>query len=402
MRESAVDAGRALQVDAILQGRVSRSGEQTRITAELISAKDGARLWQSSYTFDRLLDAQDVLPLHVADALDLPKTEIQRTAKRHTNSPEAYEFYLQGRHLFERRRPKELQQAIDYFEKAIKADNSYALAYAGLAHAYILWVSQSAAIERLQKAKAAAQRALTIDDTLDEAHMALGRALVFCDWDWSGSERSFKRAIELNPNSPETHFWYSHNLTAAGRHDEALEELKLAYDIDPFYTAIVLRKGVALYLARRYDRATEEFLRTPFEVDAAYYQVYWRLGLAYAQREMYPDAVSMLEKTQTLSQEKSLGRASLAFVYAKSGKASEARRILQEVTSSESTELPWMMLAGAYGYLGEKDKAIECLERLYQSRDAPIMHLKVEPMLDSIRSDPRYDNLLRRVGLASL
>jgi eukaryotic-like serine/threonine-protein kinase len=403
MSQSAVDAGRALQVDAILEGSATRVGDKIKISARLVRVKDGFQLWHSDDQLESLLTIQDSLSGQVAQAMNpgLSETDRRLITKRYTNNVEAYQLYLRARHFFNRRRPKEFQQAIDCFEQAIKIDPTYAQAYAGLAHANILGISQSAAIERMQKAKTAAQKALEIDNTLAEAHMALGRALIFCDWDWTGSEKSFKRAIELSPNYADAHYWYSHNLTAMGRHDEAIAELKLAFDVDPFFPRTVLRQGQALYLARQYDRAIEQFLRTPFGVDEAYFQVYWRLGLAYAQKGMYTDAISMLQKAQTLSEEMSLGKASLAYTYAKSGNGAEARKLLRELREPTKGEVPWMMLAGTYGYLGERNNAIECLEKLYQTRDAPIIHIKVDPMLDSLRSDPRYEDLLHRVGLAS-
>ncbi len=402
MSQSAADAGHALQVDTILEGTVVRVGDKVTINAELVRVQDGSRLWQSSDRVEPLLAAEDSISAEVARAIrpDLSGTELPLTRRRNTTNAEAYNFYLQARHYFNRRKPKELQHAIELFEQAIKIDPTYAQAYAGLAHAHILGINQLAGAERMQKAKAAAQKALEIDDTLAEAHMALGRALIFCDWDWAGSEKSFKRAIELSPNYPDAHYWYSHILTAMGRHDEAIAQLKLAFDIDPFVPRTVLQRGHAFYLARQYDRAIEQFLRTPFEVDATYYQVYWRLGLAYAEKGLYADAISMLQKAQTFSEEMSLGKASLAYVYAKSGDAAEARKVIGEIRAS-NTQQPWLMLAGAYCYLGESDKAIDCLKKLYQSRDAPVMFIKVDPMLDNIRDDPRYEDLLRRVGLAA-
>ena len=403
MSQTVVDAGRALQVDAVLQGTVTKEGDKLRVTSELIRTKDGARLWQNAAEIDSLLVTQDSITSQVAHALalDLSEQERARVTKRKTNNVEAYHFYLRARHLFAGRKLKDLPQAIECFQQAIKIDPNYAEAYAGLAHAYILGVSQLEAIERMRSAKVAAEKALTLDNTLAEAHMALGRALAFCDWDWAGSERAFKQAITLSPNYSDAHFWYSHNLTALGRHDEALAELKLAFEIDPFFSRTVLREGQALYLARRYDRAIEGYLRTPFEVDAAYYQVYWRLGLAYAQKGMYADAISMLKKAQTLSEDLLLAKASLAYVYAKSDNRRAAEKLLGDLEQSgQGEQVPWMMMAGAYGDLGDTDNAIRCLENLYNSRDAPVMHLKVDPVLDNIRSDPRYNELLRRVGLS--
>lgn len=400
LSQSAIDVGRALQVDAIFQGTATRAGDQLKLTAELVRTKDGAVLWRLDQS-EPMLSVQDSLATLLAQALNLNLSDDERVlvGKRYTNNVEAYDRYLRARDLFNRRRSKEAQQVVALFEQAIQLDPRFAAAYAGIAHTYMLAGTQLTPIERMQRAKAAAQKALDIDDQLAEAHMVLGRALIFSDWDWAGSEKSFKRAIELSPQYPDAHYWYSHNLTAIGRHEEALTELKQAFDIDPFSPRTVLRQGQALYLARQYDRAVEQYLRTPFELDAAYYQVYWRLGLTYAQKGMYDDAISMVQKAQTFSEEISLGNASLAYVYAKSGNTSEARKIVKQVREESKAEEPWMMLAGTYGYLGEKDKAIECLEKLYEIRDAPIMHIKVDPMLDSVRSDPRYQQLVRRVGL---
>ena len=400
LSQSAADAGRALQVDAVFQGTATRAGDQIKLTAQLVRTKDGAVLWRLDQS-EPMLSVQDSLAMQLAQAMNLNLSDGERVlvGKRYTNNVEAYDRYLRARHLFNRRRPKESQQAVALFEQAIQLDPRFAAAYAGIAHTYILVGSGLTLIERMKRAKAAAQKALDIDDQLAEAHMALGRALIFSDWDWAGSEKSFKRAIELSPQFPDAHHWYSHNLTAMGRHEEALTELKQAFDIDPFVPRTVLRQGQALYLARQYDRAIEEFRRTPFQLDAAYFQVYWRLGLVYAQKGMYDDAISMLQKAQTFSEEISLGRASLAYVYAKSGNSAQAMKIVKQVREESKGEEPWMMLAGTYGYLGEKDKAIECLEKLYEIRDSPIMHIKVEPMLDSVRSDTRYQELVRRVGL---
>src|SRR4030095_5001351 len=308
LRQSAGDARRALQVDAVFQGTATRVGDQIKLTAELVRTKDGAVLWHLADQWQPLLSVQDSLAMQLAQSMNLNLSDGERVlvGKRYTNNAEAYDRYLRGRQLFNRRRAKESPQVVAFFEQAIPLDPRYAAAYAGIAQTYILPGSQLTAIERMQRAKAAAQKALDIDDQLAEAHMVLGRALIFTDWDWAGSEKSFKRAIELSPKYPDAHFWYSHNLTAIGRHEEALAELKQAFDIDPFVPRTVLRQGQALYLARQYDRAIEEFLRTPFQLDAAYFQVYWRLGLAYAQKGMYDDAILMLQKAQTLSEEISL------------------------------------------------------------------------------------------------
>jgi TolB-like protein/Flp pilus assembly protein TadD len=399
-----VEAGKALQVDAILEGTVSRAGANLRVTARLLRVEDGALLWEvkASDEFDSLLRAQDLIPVQIADALHLKMSEQERAlvAKRYTDNPEAYQLYLKGRHFLNRRNSMNAKQALDSLEKAIKVDPSYALAIAGLAHIHTLLVNPLPAFERMQKAKAEATRALEIDGTLAEAHMALGRALIYCDWDWAGSEKAFTRAIELCPNYPDAHFWYSHSLTALGRHDEALAELKRALESDPFSSRYALRVGWALYLAREYDRAIEEFRKTPFEVDSNYYTVYRGLGLAYVEKSMYKEAISMFEKAEVLSGEIPLVKATLAYTHAKSGNYAEARRLLDELAALPGGEVPSMVLVGTYGYLGEGDKAVNLLETIYEKRLSTLIGVKVEPMLDSVRSDPRFEEILRRIGLA--
>jgi tetratricopeptide (TPR) repeat protein len=373
------------------------------VSARLLRVEDGARLWETQPADESgdLLRAQDLLPAQVVQALGLALTEPERRliAKRQTESLAAYRLYLKGRHLFNRRTAQNVRQMIASFERAVEIDPGYAPAHAALAHINTLDISPGPTLDKMQRARAAAAKALSLDDTLAEAHMALGRALIYCDWDWDGSERAFKRAIELSPNYPEAHFWYSHNLSVLGRHDEALAELRRTLEIDPLSPRYALRVGTALHLARQYDRAIEEFRKAPFEVDSAYYQVYWRLGIVYVDKGMYPEAIATLKKAEVLSGELPLAKASLAYAYAKSGPAAEARKILAGLDIPPDRDGPYLVMAGAYGCLGEKDQSFKYLEKAYERREPNIIGLRVSPMLDSLRSDPRFEDLLRRTGL---
>jgi tetratricopeptide (TPR) repeat protein len=398
-----VEAGRALRVDVVIDGTTSSDEERLRITARLTRVEDSPGDWKTKTLddLDDLLDIQDVIPAQLAEAIGLELTDQERmlVAKRHTNNVQAYRLYLKGRHLFNRRNAKDAKQAIECFEQAIELDPSFALAYSALAHIHILAITPAPTLEKMQRARIAAMKSLEIDDTLAEAHMALGRALIYCDWDWAGSERAFKRAIELSPNYADAHFWYSHNLTVQARHDEALAELKRALEIDPFSPGYVMRLGTALHLAGQHDRAIDEYRKTPFQVDSAYYQVHWRLGTVYAEKGMYADAISSLKKAEVLSGERPLAKASLAYVHVKSGNSAEARKVLAELGSLPEGEGPRFTLAAVYGCLGEKDRAFRLLEELYHERESGIIGIRVSRMFECIRSDPRFEDLCRRIGL---
>jgi serine/threonine protein kinase/tetratricopeptide (TPR) repeat protein len=399
--QDAVKAGEALRVDAVLEGSVGRVGNSLRITARLINVKDGSLLWETESLdgFENPLLAQQAIALKVAEALDLELNDREGSllAKPHTESVEASYLYLKGRYLCNQRAPKAFNEGVESFARAVRADPNFAPAHSGLAFSQ-LRTNVQPYLEKMQRAKQSAARALEIDDTLAEAHTALGRALTFCDWDWAGAEREFKRAIELNPNYAEAHYWYSDNLSATGRHNEAISALRRAQEIDPFSARYHLRLGWAYYFSHQYDQAIEHFRDTPLDVDDSNFQVYWRLGLVYLQKGMYEESISMIKKAETLSGELPLTRASLAYAYAKSGNHGEARKILEEF-SGVSKQGPFLNLAAAHARLGDKDSAFEWLERCYQQRDNRIIHINVEPMLESLRDDPRFGELLRHVHL---
>jgi DNA-binding winged helix-turn-helix (wHTH) protein/tetratricopeptide (TPR) repeat protein/TolB-like protein len=396
-----VEAGRALRVDTVLEGSLRRVGDSLRITAQLVRVEDGSRLWEfkSSEEFGNISAVQQVIPGKVAQALAL---DLKRplSANQRTGNVEAHLLYVKGRYLMSQRTPMAFKQAVECFGQATRLDPNYALAYAGLAYSWMVPIYPETPIKRMAEAKSAAIKALELDDTVAEAHTALGRALTFCDWDWAGSEKEFKRAIELNPNYAEAHFWYSLNLSAMRRHDEAIAEMKWAQEIDPFSPKYNFHLGWAYYLARQYDQAIAQLRKTPFELDSSYYQAYWRLGLAYVQKAMYEDAFDALEKAAVLSGDKPLIKATIGYAYAKSGNRAEAQRIVNQLSLlSERETGPFITLASIHASLGNKDKAFELLEKSYQQRDSRIVDINVDAMLDSVRPDARFDDLMRRMGL---
>ncbi|MGH9854129.1 MAG: winged helix-turn-helix domain-containing tetratricopeptide repeat protein, partial [Blastocatellia bacterium] len=346
-----IEAGRALQVDAVLEGSIRKTGDSLRLTAQLVRVADGARLWElkSAEETANILAVQQVIPEQVARALELNLTSEEQAAlaKRPTSSLEAYHCYLKGQYFGSQMTVKEVGQAVACFEQAVKADPNYAQAYAGLAAFLTLRLNQAPTMEKMVKAKAAATRALELDASLAEAHNALGRVMTFCDWDWTGAEKEYKRAIELNPNYAEAHFWYANYLSGLARHEEALAEIKLAQEIDPSSPRVNYYVGVILLMARRYDEAIEQFRKTPLDLGAINHQVYLSLGLAYAKKSRSQEAFAAFQKALIRSGNRPQAKAYLAHAYAQSGQRAEAEKILAEL--NEPVEGPgtfFIVLAG--------------------------------------------------------
>jgi len=393
-----------LNVDAILEGTVVRAGEHVRVSANLIQASPERHLWAASYE----RDLRDILALQseVAQAIArevrtkvTPQEQVRLTSARPLN-PEAYELYLRGRYSWHKRTEDGLKEGIQYFWQATEKDPTYAPAYAGLADCYSLlsMYTDLPPKESFPKAKAAAVRALEIDDTLAEAHTSLAVVKEMYEWDWGGAEREFKQAIELNPNYPTAHHWYAFFLAALGRHGQAIEEMKRGLGIDPFY----LHGAMAFiyYMSRQYDLALEHYRRHlqihPDRVPALLF-----LGQAYEQRGMYREAIAEFQKAVKLSAARTQALAALGHAYAVSGRKSEAVRILKDLTGkSKRTYVSSYHVAAIPTALGDKDQAFEWLEKAYQERSLWLVYLKVDPVLDPLRSDPRFADLLRRIGLA--
>jgi len=403
-----------MDVDYLLEGSVRRTADRVRINAQLIRASDQTHLW--SETYDR--DVRDVLVLQDEVAqriareirLALPAREQARSVAGRRVDPEAYEAYLKGRSLWYERTSEALAKSIQYFQRAIQKDPNYALAYAGLADAYgllaiIPWDGFSPK-EAMPRAKAAALRALEVDDSLAEAHSSLAMILHRYDWDWRGAERNYRRAIELNPNNARPHLWYGWLLMSEGRRDEALSELKEAEEvakrIDPL-GLVDIRATVAnsLYMAREYDRAIEECRRTN-ELSPGYFLSHYVLGRSYAQKRMYAKAVSILEKALNSDANNLLLVAALGHTYAVSGNKTKALGVLKELKELRRKRyVPAIYLAAIQAGFPDKDQAFSWLEKSYQERSDGMTYLKIERLFDSLHDDPRFADLMKRVGFSN-
>jgi len=324
-----------------------------------------------------------------------------------TDNIEAYHSYLKGRYCWNKRTDEDVKKSIEYFNRAIEADPNYAIAYVGLADAYLVLggfgIATLAPKEAYPKAREAAERALELDETLAEAHASLGYCLANYDWNWSRAEREFRRALELKPGDPVAHHWYGFlYLASMGRLDQAIDELRQALELDPLSLSIGSNIGLLLYLARRYDDALDQFQRN-LEMDRTFVYTHFQLALTYEQCGRYDEAISALQKAIALSGTSTLPRALLARVYALAGRKKEASALLDELSeSSTQTYVSPYRVAAVHAALGNKDRAFKWLEHAYEGRDGWLIWLAVDPVVDSLRSDKRFTDLLNRVGLASV
>jgi len=400
-------AGRDLRVESVLDGSIQKLDGRIRVTARLVRVQDGSLMWAD--TFDGrsadIFAVQDAISERLASALALNPTGNERKllTKRYTESAEAYQAYMKGRYFWNKRTGEGLKKAIEYFEDAIKKDPNYGLAHAGLADSYALLGDYGvvAPQEAFPKMKAAATRAVEIDDQLAEAHTSLAYAKILSDWDWSGAEEEFKRAIELNYSYATAHHWYSEYLAAVGRFDEALEEAKRAEELDPQSLIINTNLGWILYLARRYDEAIEEFKKT-LEMEPSFFLAGALLWQAYVKKGMYDEAMSSgATKLDTRSPEQRERYETLRKAYDTSGwKGFRRKEFELDVQRSKAAGISPYATGLLYVELGENDLALKSLEKAYEGREVSLRWLKVDPFLDGVRSDPRFVDLLRRMGLA--
>ncbi|HET6892196.1 MAG TPA: tetratricopeptide repeat protein [Pyrinomonadaceae bacterium] len=404
--QDAMDAGREQRVDAVLDGSIQKVGGEVRVTARLLRVADGAQIWAEKFDreFTNIFVVQDSISERVAEALALKLTgeERQLLTKRYTEDTEAYHLYLIGRNYWNGRTEESISKSIDYFNKAIEKDPKYALAYAGLADAYsmLAFHSELAPKVAFPKAKDAVTEALKRDDKLAEGHASLASILSHYDWDQAGAEKEFKRAIELNPNYPTAHHWYSLHLAMMGRFDQAISEAKLARELDPLSPVVNSDLGQILRWAGRHDEAIEQ-LRATIEMHPDFPYAHFLLGLAYLQKGNRGEAVAELNKSRELFGGRSEEFGALGYIYAVSGQRDEALKILAEVNRvSKRKYVSPFVSAGIYMGLGDRERALKQLEKAYEVRDWHIGLLKVEPAFNSYRSDPRFEDLLRRTGLA--
>jgi serine/threonine-protein kinase len=398
------EIGRDLNVRAVLTGRVSLRGETLTISTELMNVRDGSELWGEKYNpnLANILTVQDDIAREITEKLRLrlEGDEETRLTRHFTENSEAYQLYLKGRYYWNKRTPDGIQKAIEYFREAIERDPSYALAYAGLADCYHVPANPLPPREKMPLAKAAAIKALQLDDTLVEAHATLARVLFVYDWDWAAAEKEFKRAIELNPRYAPAHQWYGSFLSATGRHQEADAEEKRAQELDPLSLITNFELALAFYFSRNYSQAIDQFQKT-LELDAYFPPPHTYLPAAYEQKGMFEEAIAGFQRAITLTKDgdKILAMASLGHVYAVSGRKAEARKILAELqTLSEHSYVPAFDMALVYAGLGERDNAFAWLDKACEEHSFNLSNLKVEPRFDPLRSDPRFANLLRRIG----
>jgi tetratricopeptide (TPR) repeat protein len=389
----------------VLTGRVLQQGETLIVQADLINVAEGAHIWGEKYSrkLSDILAVQEEIAKHISETLRFQLTgqEQQQLTKRYTENTEAYQLYLKGRYFWNKRTEEGLKKAIEYFQRAMDRDPNYALAYAGLADCYapLVYFGYLRPKQAWPRAKAAAMKALEIEDTLAEAHTALAAVIQYYDWDRLNAEKSYKRAIELNPNYSTAHHWYAQYLIHLGRIEEGLAESKRAQELDPLSLIINSAWAERLNYARQYDRAIEQLQKT-LELDPNFAHAHWQLGRAYEQKGMYEEAIAELQKAITLSGSSPVMVAALGHAYAVSGKSGKALKILDELkASSQRSYIPPSSLAAIDTGLGQKDQAFAWLQKAYEERDMWLGFLKVDPDFDSLRSDPRFEDLLRRIGL---
>lgn len=401
-KQDSLAAARELGVDAVLEGSYQREGDTLRVTVQLVSARDGGQIWASTFNqqFKDILAVQDSISQEVAHALvsNLSEAEQRLLAKQPTASLDAYQSYLKGRYFWNKRTKADLERSIGYFKNAIDLDPNYALAYAGLADSYglLVWNEGFAIPELISKAKTAASKALELDNSLAEAHTSLGFLKFWYDWDWQGAETEYKRAIQLNPDYSTAHHWYGEFLVLMGRFDEGFRELKLAQESDPLSLIINADLGKMHFLARHPDLAIEQLKKT-IEMDRTFPLSYLFLAMAYREKGMYNEAINVLEEEAKSPGARTLFSAVLAYCYAVAGRRAEALHLLEKLEAGTGSEFE---IALVHIGLGDKDQAFAWLAKAYQKKDQFLLYLKVDPNMDTLRSDPRFADLLHRVGFS--
>jgi TolB-like protein/DNA-binding winged helix-turn-helix (wHTH) protein/Flp pilus assembly protein TadD len=396
-----------LKVDAVVEGTVQRIGERIRVSAQLIHGSTDRHLWAEIYERDvqNVFDLQSEIARAIAAQVKIKMSQADqvRLAPRRPVNPKAFDDYLQGRYLFWNKRTEEnINKAIGYFQSAIQADPSYALAYAALADCYnsmgTVQVGALPPIEARARAEEAAVKALEIDPTLAEAHTALGFAKHF-NWSWDVAEQEFKRAIELNPNYAYAHNAYAGYLMSKRRVAEAIASSSRARELDPLSLSISVQRGFILENARQYDEAIEQ-LGSVVALDQNHYQAYWMLGHTYACSGRFAEGVQAAERAVELSKRAPGALGILGFTYGLAGRKSDATKVLDELLELNNRRyVTPAAIAWVYIGLGEKERAFVWLEKAYLERSNFIAYLSVVPLADSLRSDPRFSDLLRRVGL---
>jgi TolB-like protein/Flp pilus assembly protein TadD len=398
--------GRELNVRAVLVGRVLRLNGRIVISAELVDVADGAQIWGEQYNRQAsdILNVQTEIAKEVSENLRLKLTEDERKglAQQPTQNIEAYHLYLKGRYLWNKYYMKSVQKGLAYFQQAIDIDPEYALAYAGVADSYYrLSSTQLRPTEALPKAKAAAIKALELDETLSEAHASLGLVKIYYDHDFSGAEMHYQRALEINPNASMARQRYGSYLMLMGRFEESLTQYKLAQRLDPLSLLINVNIGVVLMLTSRFEEAKRQHQKT-LDIDPNYYPAHYGLGYVAALTGDFSEAISRFEKVCQLEEDSDIPYGYIGRIYALLGDKSKAEKVLSELKSKAKRKyISSYSLALVYEALGQKDQACEWLEKAYEEKDDWLVVLNVVPEFKSLREEPRFQDLLRRIGFLS-
>jgi serine/threonine-protein kinase len=401
----AEELARTHRIDAVLGGSLQRAGETVRIRIQLSSAVSGQGLWAQSYDGElrAILGLQDEVARSVADRLRVSVTAEERsrlTAPRPAVSPAAYQAYVRGWHFLEKVSEADFRRAIGYFNQAINADPAYAAPYVGLANAYteLGYYGLAAARETYPRARAAALKAIELDSTLGEAHSALASIQTTYDWDFAAAHRSFERGIELSPRYARGHFSFGMHLTAMGRIDDAVTQLKKAQDLDPLSLLTAAAAARPYYNGRRYEEAIAQ-ARRPLEIDSTFSRAHYWLGMSLAETGRPGEAIREFETTLRSAGPLPAYRAALGRAYALAGDTSQARDILRELEQAARTEpASSVEIATVHAALDQKEQCFQWLDQAMAARDPYLVYIAVDPRFDHYRTDPRFQDLLRRMG----
>jgi serine/threonine-protein kinase len=398
-------AAKELNVRAVLTGRVMQRGDTLDVSIDLTDTQNNTQLWGQHFTRKTadIFAVQDEIAQQATSALRLRLTgaQAERVVKRYTADEEAYRLYLQGRFYFNKHTNDGARKAIDYYKQATARDPAYALAYAGLADAYdqLAGAPGASPPEVYPQARAAVTEALRLDNNLAEAHEALGNIKLDYDWDVHGAEGAYKEALALNPNDAVAHDSYGGLLMSGfGRFDEALAHFKRAQELDPLSPYIAKHLGTYCLFTHQYDRALV-YLQKTLELEPNFPMTYMDTGFSYAQKGQYPEALAQFQKMQQLEPESSTALSGQGYVYALWGKDGEAHQKIKELEAMSARQYVAVDVASVYAGLGDKDQVFAWLEKGYQQRDPQMINLRVHPTFEPLHSDPRFQALLRRVGL---
>lgn len=397
--------GKELNVSNVLTGKVTLRNDSLTVQVELVDAETGTQLWGERYQ-RKLADifaVEEEIGRQIAEKLRLRLSgeEQFQLTKRYTDNPEVYQLYFQGLYLFNKRTEESIYKAIEYFQQAIAKDPQFALAYPSLANCYVILSAKEGPAKLLPEAKAAALKALELDNNLAEAHAALAQIRWVYDLDQAAAESELQQALKLKPNSAVAHYQYARVLADTGRFDEAHAHIKQAIELDPF--SIQYRKSVAyiLFLARQYDEAIAEYKKL-IVIAPEFPQSQRELGLAYEQKGLYQDAFNQLQRTYDMRENygKMMLRADIGHLYAVWGKRAEAHEVLTELTKkSEQAYVSAYDIAVIYSGLGDRDQAFSWLDKAFEQHSFWLTWLKLDPRLDPLRSDPRFSHLIQRVRM---